>query len=190
MVLRKVVSDPAASRELKRICDEALDIDLISPQDREWKREVVVPISGVNTRISLSLVPLSLTTRAIMKTISTDVPERDRGNRFGYRLTLEPETSRGGAMLNRAYGMLRQSISLCSLSAPMMVTCYLMTRFPFGELVPRMSENGTIQGALADGVAFTTLAAVGALTYQAYRGLTRRMLLSDDPGMGRKDAPR
>ena len=63
MVLRKVVSDPAASRELKRICDEALDVDLNSPQDKGWKREVVAHLSGVSTRISLSLVPLSLATR-------------------------------------------------------------------------------------------------------------------------------
>ena len=86
-LLPKGVFEDRINRELKSICEEALDINLWSPNDPQWKRQIVVPINAVDTRITLLPAPISLFSRVLLGTLHSDVPMKERENRYGYQRT-------------------------------------------------------------------------------------------------------
>jgi hypothetical protein len=178
LVLRKVMAaDEVGSAQIKSVCQEALTINLASPADTTWKREWVLPINGVSTKLTISIIPLSTPTRAIVKSITTDVPAEDRDNRYAYRLTMEPEAFRESPALRRLKGICRQCVAVAGLASPMAAAEYAMSTGAVAAVMPQLSGESLIQRGALEVAHFSVLAAIGVVTYLAHQAYNSSRLL-------------
>jgi hypothetical protein len=63
---------------------KAKKIDLLNPEDPQWKREIALSLEGVALRMRLSIYKVNPVERLIS---NVQVPEEDRKNRYGYELS-------------------------------------------------------------------------------------------------------
>lgn len=178
LVLRKLMADdPKSSAQLKSVCHEALTIDLAAPADPRWRRDLPVPVSGVPTKISLSITPLSLFARAIVQAIKTDVPTEDQQNRYAYCLTMEPEKFSESTTLRQLKGLCRQAVTIAGLTSPMVLAEYAMSRGALFANIPILSSNPLIQRWVLELAHLSALAAVATTSYLAYQAYNSARLL-------------
>jgi hypothetical protein len=186
LVLKKVIADDPLNRELKTVCNEALEIDLRSPENPQWKRQVVVPINGVDTKITLSLTPIPLLSKAVLRAMQTDVPLEDRHNRYGYQVKLEPEIANESVALRSFKARMRQALALTALTGPMIMTTFALSTVSSAELLPQLSAHPVIQELLGEATKFLMTASAGVASFAADRVIARRRLLSDTHPRGDK----
>ncbi len=162
--------------ELKRIADEATRIDLKRPHDASWKREMSCAIGGVPTRVTISLSSVSLVDRLITHVVSTDLSKESRANRYGYQITLRPEAEVSKFSLAPARRLFRQVAEISVMMAPMMVTMSALSQSALVGMASKLTQNPLAQGLLVDMMTFSTLAAVGAITFIVSSRLQRARL--------------
>ena len=135
-LLPKGVFEDRINRELKSICEEALDINLWSPNDPQWKRQIVVPINAVDTRITLLPAPISLFSRVLLGTLHSDVPMKERENRYGYQRTREPEVAQEGVAFRTLKPRIRQATAVTTLTSPTVITTLTGSLAPSADILP------------------------------------------------------
>lgn len=178
LVLRKLIpADTVGYSHLKSVCEDALSIDLMSPQDPSWKREVILPINGAPTKITVSIAPQPLSTRAILKTVKTDVPAEYKNNRYAYRLTMEPAQFTEGSFIRKTKALFRQAMTAATLSGPIIMAGYILGQGALSTIIPRITSDPHIQKGLLGVSNLSILGAVGTATYLAYERYNTSRLL-------------
>jgi hypothetical protein len=177
LALRKLLpKDGEARRELKQLCSEALAFNLLLSEQPKWQREISISIGGVDTRISVSLVPLSPLRRLGLRLLNTDVPVDERLHRFGYKLEMRPEQSSGNAVLNAIASRIRQAVVVGTLISPMVLTAYAMMTASTEALTPQISANPQVQRLVVGVACFSVLAGMGAILHRAHDCLINRKI--------------
>ncbi len=119
LVLRRltpVESDARAT--LSDICKEARALNLISPADKDWKREMTLMLADRPVRLSLSLTPISTFTKLTIQCLNTDVPKEEEKNNYAYHLTLEPDVATESRSLRQLKQTGRQLVTALGMGAP------------------------------------------------------------------------
>lgn len=179
LVLKKIIDDVPVNRELKTICNEALDIDLRLPQDPQWLRKVIVPINGVDTRVTLSISPVPLFSQAILRTLHTDVPSKDTHNRYGYQVRIEPEIARESLALRDLKARARQAVAVIAQASPILVIAFAVSLVPSSDLLPQVSSSPRVQEGLGEAVKLLAIVGAGLVSFATDRFIARRRLMPD-----------
>jgi hypothetical protein len=178
LVLQKLSPrDSDSRRELKALCDEALAIDLSAPQQKGWRREIGLQLSGVDTRLTVSLVPLSSMYRLGARAFAVDLPLEDRSHRFGYRLEMRPQQPSKNTVWSAIGGRVRQAMALAGACAPMAATMVAMTYAPLADVIPRVSANPSVQGAVGGIAEFLVVVGVGVASYFSDQYFVNRKIM-------------
>ncbi len=142
LVLKKIApDDPDAKAQLKTICDEARDLDLVSPANKDWKREMTLRLDGRNVRVSLSLTPISSFTKLTLTCIKTDVPKEEVKNNYAYHLKLEPEVLRESSSLRQLKQTCRQIVTASAMGAPIMATLSFVSELSFAAQISAVTAT-------------------------------------------------
>ena len=142
LVLKKITpDDPDARAQLKTICDEARDLDLVSPANKDWKREMTLQLDGRNVRVSLSLTPISSFTKLLQNCVRTDIPKEDLKNNYAYKLTLEPEFLRESSSLRQLKQMGRQLVTTSAMGAPIVATLSFVSELGFAAQISAVTAT-------------------------------------------------
>ncbi len=173
LVLGKVVDgDAPALQVIRELRKDALSIDLAAPSNPTWSRSLTLSINGSPIKATLSIEPLTSVVRTLVSAIKTEVPEEDRNNRYGYRLTMEPETFTESSVVRKLKSLCRQAVSLTALCSPIAAAEYAISTGMLRAIMPTISNQPVIQHGLIELAHLGVLACVGAATYfavQAYR---------------------
>ena len=177
LILRKQMGgDREAIAELKKISDEATQIDLKRPQEASWKREMSCSIGGVATRVTISLSPVSRLDRFVTSLISTDLSKESRTNRFGYQVTLRPDAEVSRLSLAPVRRLFRQVAEMSVMIAPMMVTMSAISQSTLVETASKLTQNAVAQGLLVDVMRLSSYAVTGAITFLVMQRFQRARL--------------
>lgn len=185
IMLKKRAADPDTRAAVHAICEEAHSINLISPVDKSWKREMSMQLNGVPIKVALSLVPLSAVTRGIIRHMDTDVPQEDRQNRYAYRLTLEPEVLTESPGLKGMKRFARQGIAAVSVMGPIAIAYPVIVASGVSEMIPTVSSSPLMQSIVGECARLTLLAGLGAVMFKAVRSLVERRVLGPDDSAAR-----
>ncbi|MEY4700725.1 MAG: hypothetical protein RL326_912 [Pseudomonadota bacterium] len=173
---RQMGGDRGAIAELKRISDEATQIDLKRPQGAAWKREMSCSLGGVATRLTISLSPVSVFDRVVSKLVSTDLSKESVGNRYGYQVTLRPEAEARRVSLAPVRRLFRQVAEVSVMIAPMAVTMSAISQSTLVETASKLTQNSLAQGFLVDVMRLSSYAVIGAITFLVTERLQRARL--------------
>ncbi len=177
LILRKHMGgDREAIATLKKISDEATRIDLRQPADSSWKREMCCSIGGVTTRITISVMPVSLVTRLVTRVLSTDLSPEARANRYGFQVTLRPEAESSKLSLAPMRRLCRQVAEMSLKIAPMLAVGASLSDRALVDVASNLTRNQSLQSLLADGLRFASYAAVGAVTFIVTQRMQRARL--------------
>jgi len=177
LILRKHMGgDREAIGALKKISDEATRIDLKHPADSSWKREMCCSIGGVATRITISLMPVSLFDRLVTRMVRTDLSLEAKANRYGYKVALRPEADESKLSLAPIRRLSRQIAEMSVMIAPMMVVGASLSQTALVELASKVTQNQVAQSLLTDGLRLASYAAVGAVTFIVTQRMQRARL--------------
>jgi hypothetical protein len=190
LVLRRLTEqDSSARSRLKEVYDEALAIDLSRSSPGGWKREIVIPIHGRNTRLSISVVPLSSLYRLGAQSFAVDIPKSERINQCGYKLEMRPEKTSGSGVLHAIKMKLRQGVAVAGMVAPMVGSVWAMKTMPLSELLPQISSNPAIQQGIVGVCECLAVVGTAIFSYTAHQYLLDRKITRQSGASGHETGP-
>jgi hypothetical protein len=165
LVLRKIIpADTSEYSEFKSLCEDALRIDLTTPANKSWNRELILTLHGTRVRVDLSIEPVSFFNRLLLRALPTDMPTHERDNMFTYRLKMSLEKPNEKIAFAEIKHIGRQVVAQIVKYYPVVVAEYFLSSFII-PLIPKSfsGQPAFVSSSLVAGHA-ATLAIIGVAT--------------------------
>lgn len=173
VVLRKINRDDRATcAAISEMCREARALDLNGVGKEGWSKSTELRIGGKAVVLEVTLVELSPVFRGLVGALKVDVPEVDRGNTHGFKVSLRLTHPTETEPLRRVKSFERQAVATTGLLAPLLGSevALHVTSLP-STVASLFSGNDLLSSAVHNGFHITCLIAAGILSFSVYTKL-------------------
>jgi hypothetical protein len=173
VALRKMNrNDERTCGAIRSLCQEARELDLSTPLQQPWSVCVPLKVDGVAVTFTLSLETLPTTYRALVRVMGSAVPEADRENKCGYRITFQLTHPHETEALRKVKALERQAVAFSVLLAPVVAAAHIIEGLSLpSKIASMLVGEGPFHSGLESMTHLGLLGAAGLVGFGIYRGL-------------------